>query len=87
MAGFAEDHGVRRIAFELHPLYLVDNVPTLDPMRDAVGPLIGANVDPTMGRTTTATAPTSAWSRRPVEAHSGRPSSRRSRMPRRGCHA
>ena len=46
MAGFAGDHGVRRIAFELHPLHLVYNVPTLLRMRDAVGPVIGANVDP-----------------------------------------
>ena len=46
MAAFAADHGVRRIAFELHPLHLVYNVPTLMRMRDAVGPIIGANVDP-----------------------------------------
>ncbi len=46
MAGFAEDHGVRRIAFELHPLYLVYNVPTLERIRSAIGPVIGANVDP-----------------------------------------
>jgi sugar phosphate isomerase/epimerase len=42
----AEAHGVTRIAFELHPLHLVYNVPTLHRMRDAVGPVIGANVDP-----------------------------------------
>jgi sugar phosphate isomerase/epimerase len=46
MAGFALDHGVTRIAFELHPLYLVYNVPTLERMRSAIGPVIGANVDP-----------------------------------------
>lgn len=46
MAAFATDHGVDRIAFELHPLHLVYNVPTLQRMRDAVGPTIGANVDP-----------------------------------------
>ena len=28
-AGVRRDHGVDRIAFELHPLYLVYNVPTL----------------------------------------------------------
>ena len=44
--GSPSDHGVRRIAFELHPLYLVYNVPTLERMRSAVGPVIGANVDP-----------------------------------------
>ena len=46
MAAHARDHGVERIAFELHPLQLVYNVPTLQRMRDAVGPIIGANLDP-----------------------------------------
>ena len=46
LAAFATDHGVDRIAFELHPLHLVYNVPTLLGMREAVGPVIGANVDP-----------------------------------------
>jgi sugar phosphate isomerase/epimerase len=46
MAGHAEANGVRHIAFELHPLHLVFNVPTLLRMRDAVGPVIGANMDP-----------------------------------------
>ena len=46
MAAHARDHGVERIAFELHPLQLVYNVPTLQRMRDAVGPVIGANLDP-----------------------------------------
>jgi sugar phosphate isomerase/epimerase len=38
--------GVERIALELHPLHLVYNVPTLQRLRDAVGPVIGANIDP-----------------------------------------
>jgi sugar phosphate isomerase/epimerase len=38
--------GVERIALELHPLHLVYNVPTLQRMRDAVGPVVGANIDP-----------------------------------------
>ena len=46
LAALAERHGVRRIAFELHPIHLVYNVPTLLRMREAVGPVIGANVDP-----------------------------------------
>ncbi len=46
MGRFAGEHGVTRIAFELHPLHLAYNVPTLLRMRDAVGPVIGANVDP-----------------------------------------
>ena len=43
---FAADHGIKKIAFELHPGNLVYNVPTLLRMREAVGPIIGANVDP-----------------------------------------
>jgi sugar phosphate isomerase/epimerase len=46
MAAHARDHGVEQIAFELHPMQLVYNVPTLQRMRDAVGPIIGANLDP-----------------------------------------
>jgi sugar phosphate isomerase/epimerase len=46
MVAHATDHGVDRIAFELHPMQLVYNVPTLRRMRDAVGPVIGANLDP-----------------------------------------
>lgn len=46
MVAHATDHGVERIAFELHPMQLVYNVPTLQRMRDAVGPAIGANLDP-----------------------------------------
>ena len=38
--------GVERIALELHPLHLAYNVPTLRRLRDAVGPVIGANIDP-----------------------------------------
>lgn len=46
IAPVAAENGVERIAFELHPLHLVYNVPTLERMRAAVGPLIGANLDP-----------------------------------------
>jgi sugar phosphate isomerase/epimerase len=46
LADFAGAHGVNRIAFELHPLHMVYNVPTLRKLRDAVGPTIGANLDP-----------------------------------------
>ena len=46
LGAFAVDHGVERIALELHPLHLVYNVPTLERLRDAVGAVIGANVDP-----------------------------------------
>jgi sugar phosphate isomerase/epimerase len=46
LAAHAERHGVERIALELHPLHLAYNVPTLLRLREAVGPIIGANVDP-----------------------------------------
>lgn len=42
----AETCGVTRIAFELHPLHVVYNVPTLLAFRAAVGERIGANMDP-----------------------------------------
>lgn len=46
IAEHARQHGVRRIALELLPLQLVCNVPTLNRLREAVGPVIGANIDP-----------------------------------------
>ena len=46
LAGFARDHGVERIGLELHPMNLVYNVPTLLRLREAVGPIIGATLDP-----------------------------------------
>jgi sugar phosphate isomerase/epimerase len=42
---FAADHGVR-IALELHALQLVYNVPTLLELRGEIGPVVGANLDP-----------------------------------------
>ena len=42
---FAEAHGVR-IAFEMHPGFCVYNPETLLRLRKAVGPVIGANFDP-----------------------------------------
>lgn len=46
IAGLAAEHGVKRIALELHGNQCVYNVPTLLKLRDAVGPAIGANLDP-----------------------------------------
>ena len=46
LAEDARQAGIERIAFELHPLHLVYNVPTFQRMRDAVGPMIGVNLDP-----------------------------------------
>jgi sugar phosphate isomerase/epimerase len=42
---FAEAHGVH-IAFEMHPGFLVYNVETLLRLRNAVGPVLGCNFDP-----------------------------------------
>ncbi len=42
----ARECGVAQIAFELHPLHLVYNVPTLLRFREEVGDTIGANMDP-----------------------------------------
>lgn len=42
----AERHGVRRLAFELHPLHVVYNVPTLIAFRRELGDRFGANLDP-----------------------------------------
>lgn len=46
LGAYAREAGIERIALELHPLHLVYNVPTLHRMREAVGPIIGANLDP-----------------------------------------
>ena len=45
-APYAADHGITKIALELHPMHLIYNVPTLERLREAVGPIVGANVDP-----------------------------------------
>ena len=46
LAAFAEAHGVCKIALELHPGFCVYNTETLLRLREAVGPAIGANFDP-----------------------------------------
>ena len=43
---FAKEHGVSRIAFEMHPGFCVYNPETLLRLREAVGDVIGANFDP-----------------------------------------
>lgn len=43
---FANDHGVTRIALEMHPGFCVYNPETLLKLRAAVGDTIGANFDP-----------------------------------------
>ena len=42
----AKECGVERIALELHGNQCVYNVPSLLKLRDAVGPVVGANLDP-----------------------------------------
>ena len=46
MAAFAKNHGVDKIAFELHPGFCVYNTESMLKIRNAVGPEIGANLDP-----------------------------------------
>lgn len=43
---FAKEHGIHKIALELHPGFCVYNTSTLLRLREAVGPEIGANFDP-----------------------------------------
>lgn len=43
---FAKNHGVDKIALELHPGFCVYNTDSLMKLRNAVGPEIGANFDP-----------------------------------------
>ncbi len=43
---FAKEHGVNRIALEMHPGFCVYNPETLLKLRKAVGDIIGANLDP-----------------------------------------
>ena len=45
-AAFAKEHGVTKIAFEMHPGFCVYNPATLLRLREAVGDVIGANFDP-----------------------------------------
>lgn len=45
-AEFANNHGVKRIALEMHPGFCVYNPETLIKLRNAVGDIIGANFDP-----------------------------------------
>lgn len=44
-AKFARQHGIKRLAFEMHPNFVVYNPKTLMQLRDAVGEEIGANCD------------------------------------------
>lgn len=46
IVALAKENGVERIALELHGNQCVYNVPSLLKLRDAVGPVLGANLDP-----------------------------------------
>lgn len=46
IAALAAENGVERIALELHGNQVVYNVPSLLRLRAAVGPVVGANLDP-----------------------------------------
>ncbi len=43
---FCKAHGIKKIAFEMHPGFCVYNTATVLKLREAVGDIIGANVDP-----------------------------------------
>jgi sugar phosphate isomerase/epimerase len=45
-AALAKEIGIKKIAFEMHPGFCVYNPATLLKLREAVGDIIGANVDP-----------------------------------------
>ena len=46
MADFAKKHNIKKIAFEMHPGFVVYNPETCLKLREAVGDIIGANFDP-----------------------------------------
>lgn len=46
LAKFAREHGVEALCLELHGNQLVYNVPTLLRLRKEIGPIVGANLDP-----------------------------------------
>jgi sugar phosphate isomerase/epimerase len=45
-AGFALSHGVSKLCFEMHPGCVVYHPPSLLRLREAIGPVVGANLDP-----------------------------------------
>lgn len=45
-AEFCKAHGIEKIAFEMHPGFCVYNTSSMLKLREAVGDIIGANVDP-----------------------------------------
>lgn len=45
-SAFAMEYGIEKIAFEMHPGFCVYNPETMMKIRNAVGPILGANFDP-----------------------------------------
>lgn len=43
---FLKEHGIEKMAFEMHPGFCVYNTASMLKLRDAVGDILGANVDP-----------------------------------------
>jgi sugar phosphate isomerase/epimerase len=46
LAAYATGHGIEKLCVEMHGQQVVYNVPTLLRLREAVGPVVGANYDP-----------------------------------------
>lgn len=46
MAALATKHNVKRLCFELHPGMLAYNISSFERLRQAVGPVVGVNLDP-----------------------------------------
>ena len=46
LAAFGKEHGIKGFCIEMHGHQLVYNVPTLLKLRQATGPIVGANLDP-----------------------------------------
>lgn len=46
LVGFARNEGIAKLCLEMHGQQLVYNVPTMMRLREAVGPVVGANYDP-----------------------------------------
>src|SRR5699024_5761076 len=46
LAAFSSEHGVNQLCIEAHGAQLVHNMPTFLRLRDAVGPTVGLNFDP-----------------------------------------
>jgi sugar phosphate isomerase/epimerase len=46
LGAFGEEHGINKFCLEMHGQQLVYNIPTLLKLRQATGPIVGANLDP-----------------------------------------